>query len=133
MFTDTSERGPIRLALAEDRKGHAYIAGPMTGLPNYNFEAFNALAEKLRQMGIKVHNPADHGLVEGATREDYLRFDVAELAQCEEVYFLPGWGNSAGARLEFDLAQKLGLSIKYYDPTTDSINHAKSASWCMTS
>lgn len=122
MFTDTSQRGPIRLALAEDRKDHVYIAGPMTGLPNYNFETFNALAEKLRGYGLKVHNPADHGLVDGATREDYLRFDVAELAQCEHVYFLPGWENSPGARLEFDLAQKLGLSIAYYHPATDTIS-----------
>ncbi len=37
-----------------------YIAGPMTGLPGWNYSAFNAAAKTLRDIGIKVENPAEH-------------------------------------------------------------------------
>jgi len=37
-----------------------YIAGPMTGLPEFNYPAFNAAAEYLRSLGHHVENPADN-------------------------------------------------------------------------
>ena len=41
-----TEREPVRLALS--RVGRVYIAGPMTGIEEFNFPAFNAEADKLR-------------------------------------------------------------------------------------
>ena len=37
-----------------------YIAGPMTGLPDFNYPAFNAAAAKLRALGLEVLNPAEN-------------------------------------------------------------------------
>lgn len=90
-----------RILTAEDRKGRIYIAGPMTGLPENNFPAFNAKAQELRAQGWHVENPADHGIQEGATWSDYLRHDMARLATCSTIYLLPGWKKSKGALLEF--------------------------------
>lgn len=36
-----------------------YISGPMTGLPEKNFPAFNAEANRLRALGFDVVNPVD--------------------------------------------------------------------------
>lgn len=93
------------------RLKNVYISGPMTGLPDFNFPAFNAAAKKLKEEGWNVCNPAEHGIVEGATRSDYLRFDLAHLSACDTIYLLPGWENSDGAKWEVEIAKKLGITI----------------------
>ena len=56
----------VAVKLAPSRTGRAYIAGPMTGIAEFNFPAFNKEAVRLRAEGLTVLNPADHGIVEGA-------------------------------------------------------------------
>lgn len=103
-----------RVLMADDRAVSVYVAGPMTGYEQYNFPAFNAVADNLRKQGYTVYNPADHGLVEGATWQDYLRFDVGNLVKCNHIFLLPGWSQSSGAQLELDLAKKLGIRVSYH-------------------
>ncbi len=102
-----------RVLLPADRARSVYIAGPMTGLPEYNFPAFNEAAEVLRAQGETVYNPADHGLIQGALWDDYLRFDIGNLVKCESIYLLPGWSNSKGARTELKLAKKLDIVVRF--------------------
>ena len=104
---------PAPIKLAADRAGTVYVSGPMTGIEQLNFPAFNAAADQLRAQGYHVTNPADHGEVPGAEWADYLRKDVADLAACETIHLLPGWSKSKGARLELQVAQALGLQITY--------------------
>lgn len=104
-----TESEPVRLA--GHRAGRVYLAGPMTGLPEFNFPAFNAEAAILRAQALTVINPAEHGIVEGAEWADYLRHDIAGLASCERIHLLRGWENSKGARLEVYIAQQLGMVI----------------------
>ena len=104
-----TESEPVRLAAS--RAGRVYIAGPMTGLPDLNFPAFNVEAERLRSQGLTVINPADHGVVDGAEWGDYLRHDLAGLVSCERIHLLPGWSKSKGANLEVLTALMLGLEI----------------------
>ena len=95
-----------------DRQKRIYIAGPMTGMPEHNFPAFHAAAERFRKAGWDVTNPAEN--FRGRTdlpRSAYLRADVVLLAQCDAIALLPGWERSAGATLEVVLAAEIGLSF----------------------
>ncbi|WP_345956747.1 DUF4406 domain-containing protein [Pseudomonas fulva] len=97
--------------LTEDRANRVYIAGPMTGLPEFNFPAFHAMAATMRAEGWHVENPAEHGHVNGAEWADYLRFDIGRLSTCEAMMLLPGWSRSRGARLEVHIAKEIGMRI----------------------
>ena len=103
------------LQLPAARAGRIYVAGPMTGLPDHNFPAFNAAAAALRANGWHVENPAEHGIVEGAEWADYLHYDMGRLATCSAVHLLPGWSKSRGAALEVHVATTLGMPIFYAD------------------
>lgn len=115
--------------LATERDNRIYVSGPMTGLPNYNFDAFNEASKKLRELGWVVSNPADHGLVDGATREDYLRYDAAQLVSCSTVFLLPDWDKSDGARWEVSIATKLGMNLisEYIAPIQPAPRHLSPA------
>ncbi len=95
-----------------------YIAGPMTGIPDWNFPAFNAAAKKWRIAEYRVINPAEN--FDGDTTlpyADYLRCDLQQiLTAATIVAFLPGWEKSKGARLEYEVARALGLEL--YDAVT---------------
>lgn len=104
---------PVRLAPA--RAGRVYLAGPMSGLPDLNFPAFHAAAAQLRAQGLVVINPAEHGVVEGATWADYMHHDIAGLVSCERIHLLPGWAQSKGARLELHIALELGLVVTMHE------------------
>jgi len=88
-----------------------YIAGPMTGIPDYNFPAFDAAAARLRDAGHDVVNPAWNGVPLDAPRADHLRVDIRNLIECDAVAVLPGWDRSQGARLEVRIASDLGLTV----------------------
>ena len=97
-----------------------YVAGPMTGIPEFNFPAFHAAADKLAAEGWGVINPAglDEADVDAngdATKpwDYYLRRDIKYLADATAIYMLPGWENSKGASLEHHIAQALGMEIIY--------------------
>ena len=86
-----------------------YIAGPMTGLPGYNFDAFNDAATDLRQAGFHVLNPARRGVIPGHAWEDYLRKALGDVLRADGLALLPGWENSRGASLEVLVAQHLSI------------------------
>ncbi|VVP79033.1 DUF4406 domain-containing protein [Pseudomonas fluorescens] len=99
------------VTLAADRANRLYLAGPMTGIENFNFHAFNDMAAKLRARGYVVENPAEHGVVEGAEGGDYMAYDLTRLGLCGMVAVLPGWDASRGARLEVHIARELGMPV----------------------
>jgi hypothetical protein len=91
------------------RARRIYLAGPMSGLPGHNYEAFRLKADELRTDGWLVENPAEHGIIPDAEWEDYLRWDLTRLVQCGSIYLLPGSEHSRGAMLEATIAIALGL------------------------
>ena len=112
---------------------HLYIAGPMTGIPQFNYPVFEAMATLLRRDGHDVVSPAEMddpatraaalaspdgapgtGSANGETWGDFLSRDVKLLADdgIEGVVVLPGWQFSRGARLETFVANAIcGLPL----------------------
>ena len=89
-----------------------YVAGPMTGLPDFNYPAFRDAAARLRDLGFEVEDPSTN---ENPTPDDYhgwLRAGLAQLIRCDAVALLDGWEASGGARLEVNVAATLGLRVK---------------------
>ena len=84
-----------------------YLSGPMTGLPEFNYPAFNAEAARLRALGYDVVNPAENP--PQATWADYMRQDIPQLLTCDTIALLPGWHDSKGARMEHYIAAGLGI------------------------
>jgi hypothetical protein len=107
------------MSISPKRK-RIYISGPMTGIKNFNHEAFNKKAKELRALGNDVCNPAEHD--GGSTDKDrsfYLRIDIEELLTCDAVVLLDGWKNSKGAQLEVAIAKELKLRI--YDSNLEPL------------
>lgn len=101
-----------------------YIAGPMTGYPNWNHDAFDTARDLIADAGHDPVSPADVGVEAGLTTRDHrgvvtvppeatwersLRVDLGALVTCDAVAFLPGWESSRGAALEHSVALRLGL------------------------
>jgi hypothetical protein len=105
-----------------------YVAGPMRGYPNFNFEAFDAASAELRAQGWQVFSPAEHDRLTGfdpsiadmdAQHFDVtkaFRWDIVTLLHVDAVYFLRGWEASQGANTEHTVAVSLGLQRIYEDP-----------------
>lgn len=91
-----------------------YVAGPMTGLPDFNYPAFNAAAATLRAQGHTVLNPAENPVPACGTWQGYMRLALAQLVQCECIVLLPGWAESKGALIERKLAQVLGMDVLHF-------------------
>jgi hypothetical protein len=92
----------------------------MSGIPEYNYPAFNAKAAELRAKGEEVINPAelDAEIGQDECWSTYLRRDLAILVQhCDKIVLLPGWEKSKGATLERLVGAKLGMAIVYPDGT----------------
>lgn len=89
-----------------------YIAGPMTGYPNFNYPEFAYVAGILRDRGVDVRSPheIDAGGIERPW-EWYMRACLKMLTDCDEILMLVGWQKSRGARLEHYIAEKLGVKI----------------------
>ena len=117
-----------------------YLAGPMSGKPFFNFPAFFAYEEWLRDQGYDVWSPARNDIVKyGPFYRECPNGSAEELARCNPrpayrdvlrddlnflldtdciVALMPGWENSKGARVEFHLAHCLNLEIMFLEELT---------------
>lgn len=85
-----------------------YIAGPITGHPDYR-EKFCEVADRLSGWGYVVLNPAE--LPEGMAPADYMRVCLAMVDTADAVVLLPDWGDSAGALVEVAYARYVGKPV----------------------
>lgn len=88
-----------------------YIAGPMSGLPDLNYPAFNAEAARLRALGYHVENPAENPKPSCGSWLAYMRMAITQLVTCDAIALLDGWQDSRGACVERTLADGLGLEV----------------------
>ncbi|HED5569734.1 TPA: DUF4406 domain-containing protein [Yersinia enterocolitica] len=97
--------------MSNPRKAVVFIAGPMTGYPNFNRDEFNTEAGILEEHGFIVLNPAV--LPDGLQHGQYLDITLAMLAQADAIFLLDGWEKSKGAMRECGEASRLGLLVIY--------------------
>lgn len=110
-----------------------YLAGPMRGIPYFNYPAFKDAASRLRADGHYVFSPAERDVerlgvdistnnVQGSNGQaeseygfnlrEALNDDLAFIClHADGIALLPGWQNSKGANAELATAQALGLEI----------------------
>jgi Domain of unknown function (DUF4406) len=88
-----------------------YLCGPMTGLPDYNYPAFNTEAARLRALGYHVENPAENVLPELKDWAGYMRVALTQMLTCTAIALLPNWEKSKGAQLEVQVADALDLAV----------------------
>lgn len=93
------------------KPAHLYLCGPMTGLPDSNYPAFQEAAKRLRAAGFTVTNPAENGLPQSANWFEHMRTDIRNMMSTDAVAVLDGWQRSKGAQLEIQLAENLGMKV----------------------
>ena len=87
-----------------------YLSGPMSGIPEYNYPAFQAAAESMRAVGIMVISPHEinHGISDYA---QCMKNDIRALLQCDAIAMMEGWHDSTGASIEIAVARVCGLRV----------------------
>lgn len=93
-----------------------YVAGPMTGLPEFNYPAFDAASDQLRAAGFDVLNPTsaeEHNPTPGQPQDWdwYMRHALRMVLDSDALAVLPGWEKSRGATLEVAVANALGMDV----------------------
>lgn len=114
-----------------------YLAGPMRGIPEFNFPAFHKAAAYLRDQGHTIFSPAENDLDKTGIDVTGTTGDEAEIegkngwtlrqALCDDLNFicleaegialLPGWEKSKGVAAELATAKALGLEEIYLKDT----------------
>lgn len=91
-----------------------YIAGPMTGLPEYNYPAFFAAEDRFVAAGWEVLNPARHDVSwitedmdPDEVRAAFMKIDIEDVMRADAIALLPGWEASKGAKAELAVARVL--------------------------
>lgn len=116
-----------------------YISGPMTGLDEYNFAAFDEAAAKHKEQGYTVINPAElsrnYAKQQGLTYEEiclreFAVLDCVPLIQkATIIHMLDGWEYSKGAKAEYAIAKWLGMQITYQSEQSLKAYNAYNKEW----
>lgn len=88
-----------------------YIAGKMTGLPDYGRDKFRTAQEELEAGGYTVINPAV--LPTTLRKESYMPICMAMIDAADAIYALKGFDKSVGALLEIHYARYQGKDVIY--------------------
>lgn len=90
-----------------------YIAGPITGVPEY-YKPFEQAMDELQAAGFIPLNPCWQP--EGLERWQYMKLGLSMLECADAALFLPGWEKSEGCKLEMAYCKNTG---KPYAPCED--------------
>lgn len=90
-----------------------YISGKITGYPIDHAKCkFRESAFDLKIKGYETVNPFDLSVTEPSkTWKDYMGDDLRGLLNCDAIFMQKDWGQSKGARIEYQVAKELGLKI----------------------
>lgn len=117
--------------IGEARKRTAYLAGPMRGLPEYNFPQFHKAAAILRKLGWAIISPAEMDeeagehvteghkagqIIDQQGNRRIVRRDLEAILSLrsennDAIIVLPDWYNSTGTNAEVRVGKWLGLEL----------------------
>ena len=91
----------------------AYLSGPMTGYPLFNYPAFEEATAAMRAAGIEVVSPHEINPADGGVHswEWYMKRDIVSMLDADTIVLLPGSETSKGSRLELAIAEALGFAV----------------------
>jgi len=99
-----------------------YLAGKYTGDIAANIQTARNYAIRLWESGYAVVTPhlntAHFEKDCLCDYKDYMEGDLAILERCDEIWMLPNWQDSPGAKLEQQHALKKGITVCYCDTNT---------------
>lgn len=102
-----------------------YLAGPMSGISEHNYPAFEGAVRALRAAGHHVMSPHELTAVDHDNPQPwsyYIGRDLMMLIHaCNAIALLPGWEKSKGATLELRVAEALGYTL--YDVVDGVLVH----------
>lgn len=101
-------------------KTKIYIAGKITGEPNYKDKFANMESELLKIPGTTVINPAT--LPTGLKPADYARICFAMIDSSDIAVFAPDYKESSGALLEMQYCKYVGKKVLSFEEYMQ--NHA---------
>lgn len=87
------------------QKKVVFISGPITDVPRY-WEAFEKAEDELTARGFIALSPSR--LPYGMTNAQYSRICLAMIDSADAVLFLPGYGGSHGATVEYKYVRYAG-------------------------
>lgn len=102
-----------------------YLAGPMSGIPEYNFPKFDKAIDQLVDVKLEVVSP--HSIDHGETPENrgklpyetYIRAGLKLLLECDGIIMMDGWELSKGCMTELYVASACGMRIYFYNVDRD--------------
>jgi len=109
-----------------------YIAGPMTGLKDFNRKSFNYVSKILRKQGFDVRNPANLD-IGWSDYEHYMTVSKAMLDTSTHIMFLPGSDKSKGVRMERAYAAVSGVEYMSLNDVLTLSQVSKLYRWYMRS
>ena len=93
-----------------------YLSGKITGTADY-MERFAAKQKDLESKGCEVINPAliNSFLPKSTTWEEYMSLCYPMINMCDAIYFMDGWEDSKGAKIEYEYATRINKAICFKD------------------
>jgi len=97
-----------------------YLSGPMSGIPEYNYPAFEEAARILRQTGLRIESPHENPVPPQQMSEADLWTHMMELCidqmeRCGGIILLKGWPQSRGSRQELQIAMQKDWPVWFYN------------------
>lgn len=106
-----------------------YVSGKMSGLEAKEVkERFNGAEALLQDIGFEVVNPLRNGLDGNRPWHEHLAKDIEMLLQCDAIYLMGNWVDSPGAKIEHDIAKRMGMYFlheKMIDEKRKEVEEAK--------
>lgn len=102
-----------------------YLAGPMSGLPEYNYPRFDQACALLRNEGLEILSPhevlrpGNHVEMQKEALWEYMMGETRELLErAGGIILLPGWYTSRGALAELSIVREYKLPTWFFNPST---------------